>query len=334
MLRVVVPLALAAGITEDCWGQPFLYVTNQNANSVSIVDTRNNSLAATAGSSFSPSGAALSSDASRLFVVNPNANLVVAYNTANNSVAGSFAIGQLPSAVAADAQRIYVALHGSAALAVFNAANFVQIASIRVGFGPNAVAVSSASGRVYVANTYSSTLSVIDPARIGSPNNPVIATIPLPDSPVAIALNADGQSAWIACTARNTLARVNLQDNFVTGDIPLPISPAGLAVSADGLRAYVTGYGSKVVSVDIQRGAVLASYDLPACSTPRCLAMSAAVSADGKTLYVANTSLNQIAVLDAATGAVAANIAVQAAPRALVLAPAPRPTTTGTEAGN
>jgi YVTN family beta-propeller protein len=324
--RLAVPLALATG-TVAAWGQPFLYVTNQNANSVSIVDTRNNSLAGNTISSFSPSGAALSTDGSRLFVVNPNANLVVAYNTANNGVLTSFTIGQLPSAVAADAQRLYVTLHGSAALAVFNAASLVQTTSIRVGFGPNAVAVSPANGRVYVANTYSSTLSVIDPARIGTPNNPVIATIPVPDSPVAIAMSPDGQTAWVVSSAMNKLARINLQENQVASEVTLPISPAGVAISPDGTRAYVTGYGSRVATVDIQRGTVLGTSAIPSCPAPRCVAMSAAVSGDGRTVYVANTSMNQIAVMDASTGAVSSNIAVQAAPRAIVLAPAPRPAT-------
>ena len=308
-------------------GQPFLYVTNQNANSVSVVDTRNNSLAINAVSSFSPSAAALSPDGSRLFVTNPNANLVVVYNTANNSVFSSFGIGQLPSAVAVDAQRIYVALHANAALAVFSAATFVQTASIRVGFGPNAVAVSSANGRVYVANTYSSTLTVIDPTRIGTPNSPVIATIPVPDSPVAIATSADGLTAWVASSAIPTLTRINLAENLVASQIALPISPAGVAVSADGSRAYVTGYGSKVATVDIQRGTVLGTNALPACNAPRCVAMAAAVSSDGKTVYVANTSMNQIAVMDTTTGAITSNINVQAAPRAVVLGPTPRPAT-------
>jgi YVTN family beta-propeller protein len=330
--KLIAPLAIATG-SLAAWGQPFLYVTNQNANSVSVVDTRNNSLAGNTVSSFSPSGAALSPDGSRLFVANPNANLVVVYNTSNSAVITSFTIGQLPSAVAADAQRLYVTLHGSAALAVFNAANFAQVASIRVGFGPNAVAVSSANGRVYVANTYSSTISVIDPTRIGTPNSPVIATIPVPDSPVAIAMSADGQTAYVACTAMNKLARINLQENRVASEVTLPISPAGVAVSPDGTRAYVTGYGSKVATVDIQRASVVGTNAIPACPAPRCVAMSATVSSDGRTVYVANTSMNQIAVMDASTGAVSANIAVQAAPRAVVLGLAPRPATP-TEAQN
>lgn len=318
---------LGAAASSFC--QPFLYVTNQNANNISVVDTRTNTVTATTVASFSPSGMAMSQDGSRYFSVNPNANLVVVYSAANNAVVSSFSIGQLPSAVAADAQRIYVTLHGNAALAVFNATTFLQTASIRVGFGPNAVAVSSANGRVYVANTYSSTVSVIDPTRIGTANNPVIATITVPDSPVALAISTDGLSAWTLSSAIPTLSRLDLASNTVTNRIALPISPAGLALSADGTRAYVTGFGPKVSTVDIQAGAVLNTASLPECDAPRCVAMAAAVSGDGKTVYVANTSLNQIAVMDAAKGEITGNIRVQLAPRGLALGPAPRPPTPG-----
>ena len=314
-----------ASCAASAWCQPFLYVTNQNANNVSVVDTKTNAVTATLGASFSPSGQALSPDGTRLYVVNPNANFVLGYNTANNALAVTFSIGQLPSAIAVDAQRIYVALHGNAGLAVFNSSNFLQTAAIRTGFGPNAVAVSSATGRVYVASTYSSTVTVIDPTRIGTVNNPVLANLAVPDSPVAMVLTSDGLSAWVVSSAVPTLARVDLNTNAVTSRIALPISPAGLALSADGARAYVTGYGPKVTTVDTQNGTVLGTASLPECDAPRCVAMAAAVSADGKALYVANTSLNQIAVMDTAKGEVTTSIRVAGAPRALVLGPAPRP---------
>ena len=322
--RVTFPLILACS-AASVWCQPFLYVTNQNSNNLSVIDTRTNAVTATAPASFSPSGVAISPDGARYFSVNPNANLVVVYSAANNAVVSSFSIGQLPSAVAADAQRIYVTLHGNAALAVFSATTFVQTASIRVGFGPNAVAVSPANGRVYVANTYSSTVSVIDPTRIGTVNNPVIATIPVPDSPIALAISPDGLSAWTLSSAIPTLSRLDLAANTVTTRIALPLSPAGLALSADGARAYVTGFGPKVTSVDLQAGIVLSTTSLPECDGPRCVAMGAAVSADGKTVYIANTSLNQVAVMDAAKGEITSNIRVQLAPRGLVISAPPRP---------
>ena len=305
--------------------QPFLYVANQNANSLSVVDTRTNTVTASPGAGFSPAALALSPDGTRLFVSNPNSNLVTVYNTATNALVSSFPIGQLPVGLAVDNARIYVALQGNAAVAVFSAATSLQQASIRVGFGPSALAFAPATNRLYVANTYSSSLSVIDPTRIGTAANPVVATIPVPDSPIALAVSPDGLTAWVASSAIPTLARVNLAQDTVENRVPLPLSPAGLAVSEDQSRAYVTGYGPQVATVDLRGASVLSTIALPACPLPRCVAMSAAVSSDGKLVYIANTSVNQIVVLNAESGEIAARINTGASPRAIVLGPAPRP---------
>jgi YVTN family beta-propeller protein len=331
-----VPLKLLSILIAFSVGaQPFLYVANQNGNSLTVVNTATNAVAASPAASFSPAAMALSPDGTRLYVSNPNANLVIVYNTANNAVVGSFSIGQLPIGIAADAARVYVALQGNAAVAVFSATTLVQQASIRVGFGPSAIAYSQALNRVYVANTYSNSVSVIDPARIGTTAAPVIGTISVPDSPVALALSADGRTAWVASSARSILSRVDLEESAVAARITLPVSPAGLALSPDQSRAYVTGYGPQVTAVDTRAGTVIKTIDLPACPQVRCLAMSAAVSADGKLVYIANTSLNQVSVLNTDTNELTATrINTGQAPRAVVLGPAPRVAPSSTEVSN
>ena len=307
--------------------QPYLYVANQNSNSISAVNTRDNTVAPPLAASFSPAGLALSPDGTRLYATNPNGNLVVVYNTANNAVVTSLAIGQLPQGIAADSTRIYVTLQGNAALAVYSAVNFQLQTILRVGFGPAAVALSPINSQVYVVNTYSSTLSIIDSARIGTSANPVLGSIVVPDSPIAIAVSRDGLTAWVLSSAIPTLTRMNLTTGAIENRIALPLSPGGLALSDDSTRAYIPGYGPKLATVDLQRNVVLHSTDLPPCATPRCLAMAAAVSADGKLVYVANTSLNQIAIVNADSGELSpTRIVVQQSPRAIVLGPAPRPT--------
>jgi YVTN family beta-propeller protein len=317
-------LALFAGCGA-AWCQPSLYVTNQNSNTISVIDTRTAGVTATPSASFSPAGIALSADGSRLFAANPNANLVTMYNTATNAPAGSLSIGQEPMGLATDATRVYVTLHANAALAVYNASTFALQTTLRVGFGPCAVAVASGSGAVYVANTYSSTVTVVDPTRIGTTSSPVIATIAVPASPVALAISPNGVSAWVASSAIPMLTRINLADGAIDTRIPLPIQPAGIAIAPDNSRVYVSGYGPAVTVVNVADGSVGATVNLPACDSPRCVAMGAAVSADGKTLYVANTNLNQVAVLDTDKNVVTSNITVQNAPRAILLGPAPKP---------
>lgn len=330
------PLKLLAILIACSVGaQPFLYVANQNSNNLTVVNAATNAVAASPAASFSPAALALSPDGTRLYVSNPNANLVVVYNTANNAVVGSFSIGQQPLGIAADAARIYVTLQGNAAVAVFNATTLLQQASIRVGFGPSAIGYSPALNRVYVANTYSNSVSVIDPTRIGTTLAPVIGTITVPDSPVALAITTDGRSAWVASSARSILSRIDLDQSTVAARITLPVSPAGLALSPDQSRAYVTGYGPQIAAVDTRAGTVIKTADLPACPQVRCLAMSAAVSADGKLVYIANTSLNQISVLNAETNELTATrINTGQSPRAILLGPAPRVTPSSAEVSN
>ncbi len=317
-------LALTA-LSASAFAQPFLYVSNQNGNTISVINLRTGAVAATMPTPFSPAGLALTPDGARLFAASPNGNFVVAYSTTTNALQLSAAIGQAPVALATDSSRVYVAINNSAALAVYNAATLQLQVQTRVGFGPSAVAVSPANGRVYVANTFSNTLSVLDPTRIGTPNPLVIASIPVPGSPVAIAMSPDGSTAWVASAGSPALTRIDLSSNSVTSSIPLPLLPAGLAMAPDGLRLYVTGYGPAVLPVETSSGNLGSPIELPSCTAPRCVAMGAAVSADSRTLYVANTSRNQVAVINLETSQVTTNINVQGAPRGLALGPAPRP---------
>jgi len=312
-----------------------LYVANQNSNTLSVVNTATNAVAAAPATSFSPASMALSPDGARLYVSNPNSNQILVYNTANNTVVGSFAIGQTPLGITTDATRVYVALHANAAVAVFSASTLLQQANIRVGFGPSAIAYSQALNRVYVANTLSNSVSVIDPTRIGTSAAPIIGSITVPDSPVALTIAADGRTAWVASSARPTLARIDLGQGTVDARIQLPVSPAGLALSPDQSRAYVTGYGPQVAVVDTRAESVLKTTALPGCPQVRCLAMSAAVSADGKLVYIANTSLNQISVLNAETNELTTTrINVGQSPRAVLVGPAPRTTPSAAEVSN
>lgn len=312
--------------------QPLLYVTNQNSSTVSVVNTQTNTVSANLPTSFSPAGAALAPNGARIFTACPNGNAVFIFNTATNALAATLSIGQAPMGVAADTTRLYVTLNGNAALAVYNSTTLAQQAVLRVGFGPSAVAVSPGSGLVYVANTFSSTVTVVDPARIGTNNNPVIGSIAVPDSPVAIVISPNGLSAWVLSSATPMLSRINLGNGVVAERIALPLQPAGLAIAPDNTRIYVTGYGPTVASVDVASGRVMNTLRLPGCATARCVAMGAAVSADSKTLYVANTSRDQVAVVDTERNQVTANIAVQAAPRTIVPGLASPPSPTSTEA--
>ena len=78
------------------------YVTNQNANTVSVIDTATNAVVGSAipvGSV--PIGIAITPDGTKAYVTNANANTVSVINTATNAVVGSaIPVGSAPTGIA------------------------------------------------------------------------------------------------------------------------------------------------------------------------------------------------------------------------------------------
>src|SRR5262249_838872 len=114
--------------------------------------------------------------------------------------------------------------------------------AITVGTHPSAMTLDASSGRLYVANSDSDNVSVIDTATNG-----VLQTIelaPYPDaqvgaSPNALALAPDGKRLYVANAGDNDVAVVSLPEGHVAGLIPTAWYPTGLALSADGKTLYV-----------------------------------------------------------------------------------------------
>ncbi len=69
-------------------------------------------------------------------------------------------------------------------MTVIDGATNADTATVNVGVQPLAVAVNPVTNRVYVANSYSNSVTVIDGAT-----NAVTATVPLGTYPNAVAVN-------------------------------------------------------------------------------------------------------------------------------------------------
>jgi YVTN family beta-propeller protein len=67
------------------------------------------------------------------------------------------------------------------------------IATVSVGTHPQAAAVDSKANKIYVANTHSNTVTVIDGA-----NNSVAATLDAGHGPYAVAVNAAAEKVYVS----------------------------------------------------------------------------------------------------------------------------------------
>ncbi|MEV6278399.1 serine/threonine-protein kinase [Nocardia sp. NPDC051832] len=110
----------------------------------------------------SPHDLAFSVDGTRAAVATFNANRVILIDTATETVTGSVDLGTHTAGVAlsADGSRAYVALLSTATVSVIDTATATVIDTVRADQEPQSMALS-ADNRLYVANTGSSSVSVI-----------------------------------------------------------------------------------------------------------------------------------------------------------------------------
>ena len=97
-----------------------VYVTNLDSNSVSVINTSNNTAVATVAVGANPRGVAVSPNGSRVYVTNAGEDSVSVINTSNNTVIDTVTVGSGPRGVAVspNGSRVYVAIADSNSVSV------------------------------------------------------------------------------------------------------------------------------------------------------------------------------------------------------------------------
>src|SRR3990172_8436028 len=91
VLFLIGPLTLLS--TGMANAQPFAYITNQFAATVSVIDTSNNTVIATVGVGCCPIGVAVTPDGTFVYVVNLIDGTVSVIDTSNNTVIATVTVG-------------------------------------------------------------------------------------------------------------------------------------------------------------------------------------------------------------------------------------------------
>ena len=177
--------------------------------------------------------------------------------------------------------------------------NLQELATIPVGSVPIGVAVDATSNKIYVANSGSNNISVIDGA-----SNSVVATVTDPNavSPGAVAVNATTNTIYVANSQSNNLTVIDGTTNTVTATIPVGTSPSGVAVDSQTNFIYVANFGNSQGgnpgNVTVIDGATNATSTLadPNAKNP----VAVAVNSTTNKIYVANSGSNNVTVIDGA----------------------------------
>lgn len=164
----------------DAWGIAVnpagtrVYMANPGTDTVSVIDTVNETLIAQVPVGSFPYGIAVHPSGTKAYVGNLFGNSVSVIDTSTNTAIATIPAGLGASAVAVNpaGTQLYVANSSDNTVSVIDTATNTVIATVPVGTAPVGVSVNPTGTRAYVVNSGSNNVSAIDTAT-----NAVIATV-------------------------------------------------------------------------------------------------------------------------------------------------------------
>lgn len=154
----------------------------------------------------------------------------------------------------------------------------------------------AAAATLYVTNTKSDSISVIDTASFE-----VVHTIPLgKGKPNRVVFHPDGKTAWVVYDKSHDLGVVDAEARRLVKRVRIGGNPYNLAFSPDGRFLYVLDWGSETSQDEV------IVYDLKAERIDGRVEVSTwpahgVFTRDGKVFYVSGETAGNLAAIDTAT---------------------------------
>lgn len=325
LLVVLTPLSAYAGRA---------YVTNEDGESVSVIDTVKTEVVATVNVGKRPRGLKLSPDGKELYVAvsglpkcppsvpdeecaklkrDLTADGIAVIDTATLKLSRLLKSGSDPEQfdLSRDGRKLFVSNEDSGTLTVVDIASGAVERSVAVGKEPEGVRLSP-DGR-WIGVTSESGNSVY---LIAADALTVSRTISVGKRPRDVAFMKSGNTFYVSGEFDASVYEANLASGQSSRLLQLrpEAKPMGLILDEPRRRLFVsTGRGGTIAVISLQ-GPKLEG-EVPVGARPWGIALSG----DGKRLYSANGSSNDVAIVDTATLQVVKKLAVGKSPWGIVL---------------
>jgi YVTN family beta-propeller protein len=268
----------------------YVYVTNWFGNSVSVIQTIDNSVIKTIPTSgIHTCSVAVRPDGSYVYVT-IDGGVVDVIRTSDNTVIDTIYVGLGAIGIAAtppDGNYVYVASEGTDTVSVIRTSDNVVTQQITVGARPHHLAITPDGNYVYVANNADKTVSVIQTST-----NTVIDNITVGGNPYDICISKNGIYAYVSLNSDDIVQVIQLSDNSVIKTIPVGDNPLALDVSPGGRYVYVSSLGDGNISIiDTIKGSVIDTIYVG--NSPE----GVRVTPDGKYVYVTNRDADTVSVI-------------------------------------
>ena len=275
-----------------------VYVANEGANTVSVIDGTTNTVTATVAVGNGPDGVGVDPSTDTIYVADGGGGVSV-IDGATNTVTATIGVGLFPQAVAVDpvTDTVYVTNSSSGTLSVIDGATNTVTATVGGLDTPLGVAVNPSTDTVYAADSDSGSVTVIDGAT-----NTVTKTIAITSFFVAaVAVNPSTDTVYAVNANNNTVAVIDGATNTVTATIGVGtqlLFGFGIGVDPSADTVYVANNQDNTVSViDGATNTVTATIGVG--SEP----VGVGVDPSTHVAYVANANGNTVSVISPATAA-------------------------------
>lgn len=323
MKRALLLLVLLAGCRATAPRIGTIYVSDETANVVHVIDSASLTERGRIAVGGRPRGMAVSPDRRMLYVALGNDDRIAAIDLAKGRVVGLLPCGPDPEtiAISSDGHTLYAANENDNLLSIVDIASRRVTREVPVGGEPEGTAVSPDSKLVIQASETASMVHVIDASAAKVIDNLMVDT-----RPRSVAFTPDGRRFWVSSEVRATvtmfdsatrrrIGRIDftqlLPDNRPDGE---NLQAVGITFTRDGNRAFVAlGRGKLVAEIDPKRLALVRTFPVG------WRAWHLALSPDDHYLYTANGLSGDVTAIDLVHNRVVDRVRVDGRPWGIVV---------------
>lgn len=290
-----------------------VFVTNEQDDSVSVIDSATNQVETTIDIGDRPRGIGLSPDATELYVAVSEENVIKVVDPKSLKVLREFQAGSDPETFAVHPNgHIYISNEDDAKASVYDPKNGALIAEIPVGLEPEGVAISPDGGKVIVTSESTNMLHVVS-----VPEHKITGNILVSARPRAAVFSADSKHAYATAEIGGEVIKVDIDTNKILKQGAIgseKAKPKDVLLSKDEKDIYVAGGRADKVFV-MDANTLEVKKGIPVGKRVWGLAMSR----DGRHLYTTDGISNTVSVIDTAANDVIATIEVGKMPWGVVI---------------
>ena len=289
-----------------------LYVANQTANTISVVDAYSFEILDTIRTGLNPHEIAVHERTGIAFAGNRQEDTLslIAIRT-NREVTRIPSPGAPHGLVLTRRGKILFAT-GEDEIHVFDVAGRRRIASIPVGGSPHMLHVSPDDSRIYTGNMADGTMSVIE-----IENLTVIATVPVGGSPEDLAISPDGEEILVGNQADDTLTLIDAATNEILDTLRLPdeSAPIRIRYTPDGKTIFIASRRDGAGVLRMDRATREITGKIPVAGV--CVGMN--FTPDGKLMFITDLRAGTISQVDPVTLEILKTVATGAGADAIEL---------------